>query len=356
MLNMAKIINSISRRFGTLCFVILLAQSSSHYQLRSYGFGSGGVDNATSANYGISGISGEVSENQLSGTNFNANPGLEYVQMANVPLAPTISNPSSWYNKLHFVVNPASNPTDTTFVIAVSLDNFATTKYIQADDTLGSTKVYQTYTNWGGSGGQDVIGLNANTTYKFKVAAIQGKYTETPYGPVASGSTVDPSIDFDIDVSATDTETDPPYIVDFGDLTAGSVVDSPVRVWFDFGTNANYGGNIYVYALNSGLNSAGAAHKINSMTANLDSVTEGFGAQGKSVTQSSGGPLTMVSPYNGSGNNVGITDTSIRNIFTSANPITAGRSSFIFKAKISGMTPASNDYSETLTAIAAASF
>jgi hypothetical protein len=88
----------------------------------------------------------------------------------------------------------------------------------------------------------------------------------------------------------------------------------------------------------------------------LTALAEGFGAQTASATQTTGGPLAAVAPYNGAGNNVGVTDNLIRQIFSTPGPVTGGRGSFILKAKTQGITPSSNDYTEILTAIAAASF
>lgn len=342
------------------CFVVLLAQSSTNYKLQSYGFGSGGVGDSTSANYGLNAMSGEVSENQLSSTNFKANPGLEFTQMANVPNAPTFVNTTGyWYDQLHFVVLPSANPTDTIFAIAISSDNFVTTNFIQNDNTVGpvlGSEDYQTYSAWGGSGGQNVIGLVPSTTYKIKVKAMQGKYSETGFGPVSSASTAGASMIFDIDVSATNSETSPPYAVDFGGLTPNTVNNSPVYVWVDFETNATSGGKVYIYGQNGGLLSPTTSYNVTSVTGDLGALTEGYGAIGSTHSEGSGGPLAFASPYNGAADNVGILDTSIRDIFTTTGPIFTGRGSFLLKTRITSITPAAPDYADTLTVIAAAAF
>jgi hypothetical protein len=75
------------------------------------------------------------------------------------------------------------------------------------------------------------------------------------------------------------------------------------------------------------------------------------------VTQSAGGPLAAVSPYAGTLENVGVINTSTQTILnSSANPITAGRASFLLKAITSTTTPAATDYAETITAVASATF
>lgn len=332
--------------------------ASTNYRLDGYGFGGGGEENMTSTNYALDGITGEQSEDQLQGTNYDLGAGLLFVQQANVPPAPTFTNPSNYYNKLHLVLATGNNPTDTKFAIAISDDNWVTTEYAQSDDTVGATlgsEDRQTYAAWGGATGFDVIGLAPNTTYKVKVKAMQGKFTETGYGPEASTATVNPQLSFDIDVSAIDEENSVTSI-DLGDLPAGSVVSSTQKVWINLDTNGATGGKVYVSSTNSGLYSSTVNHTIASVTGNLTSLTDGFGAQGSTATQGSGGPLSYVSPYDQTGNTVGVTDTTIREIFSTSNPIVGGRGSFLLKAKSANTTPAAGDYVETLTVIASGSF
>lgn len=332
--------------------------SSATYQLNSYGFGSGGTANSTSSNYAINGLSGETA-GQSASSDYKVGAGENFLKQANVPTA-TLTNDGYWYNKLHLTISSANNPSDATFAVAISTDNFATTQYVKSDFTVGSTLTSGdrlTYAGWGGSSGIIVRGLSDSSVYTVKVKAYRGKFTESPYGPTSAGTTtLDPQLSFDIDVSATDTSTSPPYEIDFGNLLVSTVTDSPQRVWVSLDTNGESGGTVYLSSLNTGLKSPTDNYTITSSTANLSSQAEGFGVQGVSATQTSGGPLTISSPYNGSGANVGIADATIRQIFAATAPIIAGRASFILKAKTKPLTPAAVDYSETLTAIASASF
>jgi hypothetical protein len=204
---------------------------------------------------------------------------------------------------------------------------------------------YQTYATWGGSGGFYVIGLTANTTYKVKVKAMQGKFTETGYGPISSAATVNPTLSFNISTN----------LINFGNLTAGSVVDSS-NIVVDFATNGASGGKVYFIGKNGGLLSSAKSHAIVSATTNLANPIEGFGAQGTNVTQSSGGPLAVVAPYNVATTNVGIVDSAVREIFSSAGPIAGGQGTFILKAKSVALTPAANDYKDLVTVIASGNF
>jgi hypothetical protein len=106
--------------------LVLAAPSSSNYQLKEYSFGGGGPNDSSSNSYRVNGVSGETGTGQGSSSNFKIGEGLSFDQQSNVPSAPTLTNPSRYYNKLHIVINNGSNPTDTVFAIAISTDVFAT--------------------------------------------------------------------------------------------------------------------------------------------------------------------------------------------------------------------------------------
>jgi len=330
-----------SLRAGLLLFFVLPASTT--YQLKDYGFGGGGTAGSASTNYAIEGIAGEQNTTSLAGSTYDLGPGLQFTNQANVPPAPTFTNPSSYYNKLKVVLDTGGNPTDTKFALAISTDSFVSdTRYVQSDDTVGvslGSEDYQTYTTWGGASGTLIIGLLPGTTYQIKVKAMQGGFTETGYGPVASAATVNPQLTFDIDVAATDTDNSVSTI-DLGNLSAGTVVDSNEKVW------------VYMYGSNAGLSSTRAAYTIGAVTGNLTAFQEGFGAQGSTATNG----LSEATLYDQTGNTVGTIDTSIREIFTATAPTTSGRGSFLLKAKSSAVTPAASDYTETLTMVASASF
>ncbi len=344
---------------GSGMLIIFAFPSSTNYKLDAFELGSGGEIGSTSPNYSMEGILGGLKKGTTS-SNYQLGAGLMFVQEADTPPAPTFSNDSNWYNKLKIIINTGPNPSDAVYAIAITDDNWTTTKWVQNDNTVGDTlgiEDFQSYTDWGGATGEQIIGLDPATTYKVKVKARHGKYTESGLGPEAEASTSNVSITFDLDVSSIDEETSGPYTVNFGELNLGSVDTAGDLVWVDFDTNAEMGGNIFVYDLNAGLKSSTLNYTISSTTGDLNSASEGFGLQGNSVSESSGGPLSIVSPYNGLNDNVGIVSSDIREIFnTSSNPITAGRGSFYLKAKASETTPFAADYTDTITVIAAATF
>lgn len=335
--------------------------ASTNYELKDYTFGGGGTQNSTSTNYSIFGVAGETEFGKPGSTNYKAGAGLVYTLQANVPPAPTFTNPSSYYNKLKIVVAEGGNPTDAKYAIAISTDNFATdTKYVQNDNTVGTAlglEDWQTYASWGGASGVNIIGLSPNTTYTVKVASKRGNFTETGFGPTAQASTVNSSLAFDIDISATDTDTDPPFSVAIGELTAATVITASNKVWVDVDTNGTGGATVYVYDANSGLTSTATSYTITAVSNNLAAISEGYGARGSTVTQTSGGPMRKVAPFDGTGDTVGILDSAKRVIFDSTDqPVTAGRASFEIKAKASSVAKAASDYADTLTIITSATF
>ncbi len=333
--------------------VFVMFPASSNYKMKDYDFGGGGVGG--SSNYVMEAVLGEQGGNQTS-TSYSVNSGLSYAQTSNVPGAPTWVNSSSWYNKLHITINQSNNPTDVVYAIAISDDNWATTNYVQNDNTVGAAlgpEDYQTYANWGSGTGEDVIGLSQNTTYKVKVKAKQGLYSESAYGPVASVATSPLSLTFDIDVSATDSETGAPYQIDLGTLGVGSVTTASNKIWVDIDTNAANGAFVFVGGTsNAGLRSSRNSYTIGSSSVDLSGASEGYGIRSASTTN-----VTATSPYNGAGQNVGVVDSTLRELVNSSNaPVVAGRASFEVKVKTSSTTPSASDYTDTLTIIASGSF
>lgn len=330
---------------------VLAGPQSTTYELKEYGVNSGGTEGSNSTSYSLFGVAGEPDTGKIQSTTYQANNGLIYTIIANVPPAPALTNPSSYYNKLKLVLATGGNPTDTQFAIAISTDNFATdTKYVQSDNTVGAVlgpEDWQTYATWGGASGFNIIGLASSTTYTVKVAAKQGNFTQSPWGPTAQAATV--GAQFSLSVS--------PNSINLGNLTPGTVITSGTAVSVTVSTNGVLGASIYVAGLNTGLLSPRVSYTISSSSNNLTSIAEGYGLRGTTVSQTSGGPMEIIAPYNGAGNNVGVADPNKRLIFDSTNaPVTTGVGSFEIKAKAGSTAPASPDYVDTLTIVASGAF
>lgn len=341
---------------GVLLFAALPA--TTNYKLNSYGFGSGGTSKSSTATYSLEGISGELSGQSASTANASIKPGFIQSEQANVPKLASIDNNSGqYYNKLHFVIDNQNNPTDATYLVSVSTDNFASDiRYVQPDGTLIntiSTSQYRTYGGWGGSAGSLMIGLLPSTNYSVRLRATQGKFTESAYGPISVQATAAPSLTFSLVTSASPS---PPYVVDLGTLTAGSINTTSDTVNTSLTTNGTSGGSVYLTSKNGGLLSGSTGYKINSVSNDLNSISEGFGAQNSSVSQSSGGPYTVASPYNVTGTNVGIVSAITRSLYSSSFPVTSGTGVLVLKAKSATVDIAASDYQEVLTFVAAGNF
>jgi len=327
--------------------------SSTNFTLKSYDLGGGGSGQTSSTNYILDGSAGtQTGDGSQNSTNYKLSGGELATQNANVPPAPSFTNPSSEYDRLKLVINTGSNPTDTKFQVAISTDNFVTTKYVQTDNTISTSNTiatYQTYASWGSATGVWVVGLDSGTTYTVKVRALQGNFSGSPYGPTATAATIGPSLTFSVATSLTGT---PPFAIAFTSLPAGSVVSGNATADIGLSTNSLNGGTVYVKS-SAGLTSAVAASTIASATADLSVAGSGYGAIISSVAQVSGGPFAGVAPYNGVSNNVGALLTSLQPILSTGAPMTSGTATITLKAKTNSTTPSAGDYSDTLTFIAA---
>lgn len=320
--------------------------SGSTYRLNSYSVGPGGTSNSSSSTYHAQASAGEQANNSSSGTTYTSNNGSIQTEQLNVPAAPTLDNgTSTYYNKLKITLNTSSNPSDVTYSIAVSTNNFVSTNYLQADGTIGASSVYQTYTAWGGASGIFMIGLSPSTTYYAKVDAKQGLFTNTEYSAVASLATVAPTLSFSVSPNSSS----------FSSIVANSITTSS-NISFTFSTNGASGGSVYVRGSNAGFRSPSQSYLVPAVSADLTGQAQGFGIQATNPNQTSGGPLTKVSPFNGTGNVVGAESTTFAQMLSTTAPITGGTATANVQVKVNSTAPAVSDYSETFSFIASASF
>jgi hypothetical protein len=348
-------------------FTALAGPASDNYELQEYQFGAGGTGPGfSSANFSLFGLAGQIESSQPGSTNFKSGNGLVYLLESGVPPAPSLSNNGGlYYNKLLITINYttvyASIPSDILFAVAVSTDfgNPTLTKYVQADQTLGDNPVWQSYTTWGGASGFILSGLTPSTTYFAKVAARQGNFTQTGFGPANTPgiATAANSISF---LVRTVSQSTPPFNLDLGSLIPGSVITAADQGQITITTNAASGALIYIYGDNSGLQSSSQGNytidSVSDLGEDLSLLTQGYGIRGTSVSQSSG-HMVISQPYNGSGDNVGPVDTSQRVLFTTDDaPVDSGIGRFEIRAKASLVAPPASDYTDTLTIIAAGAF
>lgn len=329
-------------------FTLLAAvPSSSNFTLQAYDFGNGGGA-SNSSNYQLGTQVGSAGDALASGS-YTLPAGIVASSDASTPPAPTFINENNSYNSLKVTLNNSGFASDVRYLIAVSDNNFATSQYVKPDQTLGTNAGianYQTYATWGGASGFSVLGLQANTTYKARVAAWQGGGTGSAFGPSATAATVQPSLTFAVATSLTST---PPFNVDFSSLPAGQVTTANATITATLTTNAAHGGNLIMRGQNGGLASASSGFTITSATADLTAANSGYGAQIANVLQTGGGPLTALSPFNGVSANVGTITASWQPLASFPNPIVDGAATLTLKAKSHAAVPAAADYQDTLT-------
>ncbi len=328
-------------------FLLAAVPSSTNYVLKAYGFSNGG-GSSSSSTYGLGSDVGSVNGASVSAT-YKLPSGIKASTTVPVPSAPTFTNPDSSYSRLKLTLNASSFPSDTKYLIAISSDGFATTKYVQTDNTIGtglSIANCQTYSAWGGASGFWVLSLGNATTYAVKVAALQGSKTGSAFGPTASAATVTPSASFALSTSLTST---PPFNTSFASLPAGTPTTANATIMATVSTNAQNGGLIQISDQFNGLHSTSKSYTLASATADLSSVAKGYGAQVSGVAQSSGGPLTSVNPFDGTSNNVGSLTTALQTLASFSNPISNGVATISLIAKSDTQVPASTDYADILT-------
>lgn len=341
--------------FFSLTLLFAASPSSTNYTLKSYDIGTGGAT-SSSTNYKLQSGTGTQSGTVQSSTNYKVQSDGKGVLDASTPPAPSFTNPSNYYDRLQLVLATGNNPSDTKYLIAISKDSFATTQYVQTDHSIGTSQAlvnYQTYTAWGGASGFLILGLSPSTTYQVKVKAMQGSYTGSPFGPVATAATVATSLSFGL---TTTLASSPPFAVSFTSLTPGAVVAGSADAIVAVSTNANNGGAVYIKDTATGLYSALASNTIASTSTDLSSALSGYGARVTSAGQTSGGPFAAVAPFNGSGNTVGGLATILQPILSTSAPVTSGSGTVRLMAKASNITPSSPDYSDTVTFVAAMTF
>lgn len=283
-----------------------------------------------STNYGLQGEINPTTQS-VSSSNFINNIGFLGRIQANTPYAPTLSNPAQYYDRLLVTLNESSNPSDATFVIAITTDasNWATTEYVQADGTLGSTPVYQTYTQWGGASGSLITGLNSDTGYKVKALAKRGDFTETSFGP-----------------ESTTVETVSPFItlglsdqnLYFPILSTSSIEETPLST-LTVNTNAQSGYTLKISdqgdSATGGLYQATTTNLIDAVSATLSAGTEGYGLQASSST------ATIASIYNHMGTDiVGIMSLTSANLSSNTAPVTDETTLIRLKSAINATTTA----------------
>ena len=268
------------------------------------------------------------------------------------------------YDRARFEIVVNSNPPDTLYTIAISTDNFVNdVQYIDGatfrPEAVGNHDIndFRTQIYWE-TEVFNIQGLQASTLYYIRISALQGDFTQSDYSIASSTTTASGSISFDIDIADStgiSADNDAPYTIAFSgtdDLMAGAAATTaPNLVWLDINSNSTGGVAIIQFGKNGGLYSPTTSQTITSTTADLDSVSEGFGLQSFYVANDTSGflgDLTAMTDYAGSINNVGTVSTTANKIYDGDGPIQNGRVGINLIAKANTSKTPATDYSEEI--------
>lgn len=200
-------------------------------------------------------------------------------------------------------------------------------------------------------------------------------------------ATVDPSLTFDLDVgTAVDSNSAPTYTVALGTLTAGAVTSSDAgspevnMIGMDINTNAGSGVAVTVKSgsatglcstsvpgdcieFNAGGTIAAGTedygicvYQVKS-TSSVAAFTAAAAFDADSLSAASGGTDTSgTCDFDSHNTGSGTLSNSAQTIVSTTAGISGGRAEVFVKAAISAVTPAHNDYTDTLTFVATATF
>jgi len=270
--------------------------SDSGYEIIDPTINAGGNDDqssTTSAYKLLESIGDTFNDERFESTNYKIGVGIGYTFMANVPTISyfetsdatmeSVCGESGCYNRARFELGTENNPSDALYLIEITNDNWATTKYVDGSTHLPVTSKdindYLTQSSWetGVWSGANIIGLIPNTEYKIRARALNGDFTESSAGPDATTTTVVPYIYLDINVAGeTWAQEDPPHELELGDI-GPTVTTSSSYIWVDIGTNAVSGATVNVRDEYEGLYNPITTALIDSLDENLATESDGYG-------------------------------------------------------------------------------
>jgi hypothetical protein len=388
---MKKLLIVIVTVFASLVMISpVLAQdpTSTNYQLKDLSFGAVAGE-ASSTNYAAYIAMDEfINDVRFTSANYQIRAGVVNTWMANVPVVHCFETTSAGsstcadgdlvngmvalcgqggcFDRARVEIDPQNNPSDTVYSLQITTDpTWTTYNYVDGTTFLiesGATHNladYLTESGWENTVSNfNVYGLRSGTTYYVRFTALHGNYTESTPGPAVSTATAQPQIAFDLDIADTSgaaAETGAPYTLALGTLQLGSVTTATNLIWMNIGTNATEGVTINLKSQYGGLFSSGGSYTLTSSSADLAS-THGYGVQRYADTETYLGPLTVVSPFAGAGDNVGQVSNSTfgTKIAESTAPLYQGRLALQIKARPEEASPALGDYTDALRFLIAA--
>jgi len=277
-----------------------------------------------------------------------------------------ICGPGGCYDKARFEIDPYSNPDDTLYGIQISTDGFVSdTKCLDASTfrpkAASSCTIndFRTEEYWENET-FNIQGLQPNTQYSIRITALHGDFTQSDFSVIATTTTAQGSIEFDIDIDDVDgitTESTSPYTVTFSggyELIAGAAPTTATNlIWLDVLSSSSGGFAVIQFGKNGGLYSPTTSQTIPSSNTDLDTPsTEGFGLQSFYIDTEDVSPyygeITATTNYAGALNNVGEIATSGRKIYEGDGPIKNGRMGIYLKARAGVNKNPASDYAEDI--------
>jgi hypothetical protein len=297
---------------------------------------SAGSGTGTSTSYGLTADFNPFSD-LADSTNFRQELGYNPRLQANTPNPASLANLENYYDRLLITIDSSNNPSDTLFAVIISDDDFVNFKYVQSDGTVGDTlgtEDYRTYVSWGGASGSFILGLKQNTTYKVRVKALNGDFTETGYSSDSNESTTTvPYVNMALDTS----------VLALGVLNVSSISQTST-VTVRINTNGYTGYQVYISDSGNGFLGGlynGAGHTIVSADMTLTPGVEGYGAQANSAT------ATVDTKYDVISNTVGGLELTTNPLASNTVAVTDEDTTVRFKAAMSGSTTAGS-YADTV--------
>lgn len=208
------------------------------------------------------------------------------------------------------------------------------------------------------------VEINLSGTFGDDVFSIDVPVVDTDQ--VSVSATVDTAITFDLDIGdGSHANTNTPYAIDLQELDFATLTNestsSVSEIYLDLTTNADGGAVVQVKSANGNLSSASTSDNIPSATqTNAVSSTDGnYGLAAIQEASATEGTLTPAAPFNvhGTANAVGAVTTSFQTIFnTGSAPIVDADGEVAVRAVAGSSTSEADDYGDTLTFIATATF
>ena len=186
---------------------------------------------------------------------------------------------------------------------------------------------------------------------------ITGSFTDTgtiaveivTNDQVTMSATVDLAITFSLSANSSD----------FGVITTSAIKSASPNITLTTTTNANSGFTLTVRdegsGTNPGLYNSVGSYLVASSTATLATSTEGYGIQGATNGNGTGGTITIAATYNKTSNDVGGLLRTAQTLATAGSPVNLREVVVTHKASVSGLTK-SGSYADIITYICTGNF